>query len=151
MLMSPTDIYKVTKILKLLDANTSPGPDSVPSSALKSDALFIAPTLTFLINSSLSLGIFPDELKLAEVTPIYKSGDTTSPNNYRPISMLNIASKIFESVTAVRLQSYVESISFFCANQFGFRKKHSPALESLPLLIKYTKQKRINKFLLQYS
>jgi len=42
--------------------------------------------------------------------------------------MLNIASKIFESVTAVRLQSYVESISFFCANQFGFRKKHSPAL-----------------------
>ena len=112
--MSPTDTQEVLKILKKLDSNTSPGPDSIPSIAVKSAAVFIAPILTSLINSSLSLGVFPDELKLAKVTPIYKSGDTTSPNNYRPISMLNIVSKVFESVIAVRLQSYLESISFMC-------------------------------------
>ena len=126
--MPPTDIQEVTKILKSLDTNTSPGPDSIPPIAVKSATVFIAPTLTYLINASLSIGVFPDELKLAKVTPIYKSGDTTSPNNYRPISMLNILSKIFESIIAVRLQSYLESISFFYVNQFGFRKNHSPAL-----------------------
>ena len=48
--------------------------------------------LTFLINPSFHHSIFPDELKLAKVIPIYKSGSTMELNNYRPISVLNIFS-----------------------------------------------------------
>ena len=46
--------------------------------------------LSFLINLCLEQGIFPNELKIAKVMPIYKSGNKSLPSNYRPISILNI-------------------------------------------------------------
>ena len=58
----------------------------------------ISPILTHLINKSISTGYFPKMLKTARVVPIYKSGDNTNVNNYRPISILPILSKIFEKI-----------------------------------------------------
>ena len=58
---------------------------------------FIEP-ITYLINESLTSGVFPSELKLARVVPIFKSGDPSLLTNYRPISVLSFFSKIFEKV-----------------------------------------------------
>ena len=55
----------------------------------------LIPLLVLLMNASFSLGIFPDDLKVAKVIPLFKKGNTLDINNYRPISLLTCFSKIF--------------------------------------------------------
>ena len=69
--------------------------------------------------------IFPDELKIAEVTPIYKSGDKTSIEIYRPISVLSVFSKIFEKIMYNHLINFINKHNILYKYQFGFRKRHS--------------------------
>ena len=60
----------------------------------------------YILNLSLSEGLFPDELKIANVVPIYKADDSIQFNNYRPVSLLCILSKVFEKVMYTRLSSF---------------------------------------------
>ena len=69
---------------------------SFPAVVLKSLRFILAPILSYLINLSLSTGIFPNSLKLAKVVPIYKGGDKTNVANYRPIHILSLISKVLE-------------------------------------------------------
>ena len=73
-------------------------------------------------NKSLSEGIFSECFKAAKIIPIFKSGDSISTVNYRPISMLPFLSKIFEKLMCARLDPYLKSNNILCTNQFGFRK-----------------------------
>ena len=73
-----------------------------------------------LINLSFSSGKFPDSLKIAEIIPIYKAGDRSSPENYRPISILPFLSKIFERCIYNRLFSFLCKHSVISSSQFGF-------------------------------
>ena len=61
-------------------------------------------------------------IKTAEIIPIFKSGDSNSTANYRPINMLPFLSKMFEKLMCARLYSYLKSKNILCTNQFGFRK-----------------------------
>ena len=81
--------------------------------------------LAYLINCSINKGIFPDELKIAKVIPIYKSGDKTSIENYRPISVLSIFSKFFEKIMYNHLINFVNKHNILYKYQFGFKKRHS--------------------------
>ena len=92
---------------------------------LKHLSPMIAPVLTKFINLSLINGSFPDFLKTASVTPIYKSGSKTDVCNYRPISILSIFSKIFEKIIAFQLTNYCDKNNIFTTAQYGFRKGKS--------------------------
>lgn len=92
--------------------------------------------LTKLINQSIESAVFPDVLKHALVVPIYKKGDPNDMNNYRPISLLPVVSKIFEKLIARQITSYFESNHLFCANQYGFRKKRNTSMAVLDLVEK---------------
>ena len=81
--------------------------------------------LTYLINLSINQGIFPSELKIAKVIPIYKSDDKQLIRNYRPISVLPFFSKIFEKIISNHLLNFIDSNNILYDNQFGFRKNHS--------------------------
>ena len=70
-------------------------------------------------------GVFPSELKIAKVIPLFKSGKRQLLSNYRPISILPLFSKIFERLIHSRLSSFFDSQNTIYDNQFGFRKKHS--------------------------
>ena len=72
-------------------------------------APIISPTVSILFNNSLSKGIFPECFKTAKIIPIYKSGDSNSTVNNRPISKLPFLSKIFEKLMCARLDSYLKS------------------------------------------
>lgn len=76
-----------------------------------------------MVNSSLSEGKFPDVLKNAVVTPILKSGSPSVLNNYRPISVLPLLSKIFEKCIATRLVNYMQKYDMISSKQFGFQKR----------------------------
>ena len=97
----------------------------IPVHVYKKIAYIIAPVLNKLINESVHSGIFPDILKIARVIPLHKSGSKKDVNNYRPISILPVISKIFEKVMSSRIISFFEKYSLFSQNQFGFRSKRS--------------------------
>ena len=78
-----------------------------------------------LINLSFNTGIFPDPLKIARITPIYKKGEKTNPSNYRPIASLPPLSKIYERGIANRLNSFFDKFNVIHASQFGFQKGKS--------------------------
>ena len=120
----PTNTNEVTKIISKF-ANKSSDLNSVPVYIFKSLKHIISPTISELFNQSLLTGTFPDCLKKAKIIPIFKSGDTKSVNNYRPISMLPFLSKIFERLMFIRLNNFLDMNEILCDEQFGFRKSSS--------------------------
>ena len=70
----------------------------------------------------LGLASFPDALKRSIVTPVFKSGDRTEVNNYRPISVLTSISKVIEKLLNVRLMRYLDKYKILSCSQYGFRK-----------------------------
>ena len=70
-------------------------------------------------------GIFPEELKVGNISPIYKKDNEQLIENYRPVSTLPIFGKILEKVIYARLYSFFTANNTLSDNQFGFRKQHS--------------------------
>lgn len=85
----------------------------------------IAKPIAFIINLSLQTAIVPTEWKTALITPIHKSGNTTEANNFRPISVLPVISKILEKAVQQQLVEYLETNHHLSDSQFGYRKKRS--------------------------
>ena len=129
----PTNACEVTNVISNLKNKHSFGVDNIPVSILKCSMLSIPEPLAAVINNSLNSGIFPDFLKIAKVTPIFKSGDKSDFQNYRPISVLPSISKVFEKIVYNRLLSYLQSNNVLCDNQFGFRKNHSTYMALIEL------------------
>ena len=69
--------------------------------------------------------IVPNELKVASVIPLYKADDPLLFNDYRPVYMLKVISKVFEKAMYIRLKEYLDKFKIFVSNQFGFKKLHS--------------------------
>ena len=82
-------------------------------------------TFVDVINASIKEGVFPSQLKMADVVPIYKSGTKTEVSNYRPISLLPTFSKIFEKTIHHRISDFLHKHNILHPLQFGFRKLHS--------------------------
>ena len=92
---------------------------------LKLSAEIITPSLTWIFNFSIKTGIYVDEWKKAWVLPIFKSDDRQKCENYRPISILPIISKIFERSVFNQLYNFLNENSLLSKYQFGFRPKNS--------------------------
>ena len=85
----------------------------------------IADPLAHLFNRSFITGIVPNKFKIAKVSPVLKGGDPTNIDNYRPISLLSIFSKIHEKIVANVLKSHLYDNEIIHQNQFGFQEKNS--------------------------
>ena len=90
--------------------------------------------LTHIVNLSLQQGIFPSELKIANIISIFKAGDTEIIGNYRPVSLLSTVSKVFERAFYKRLSSFISKQKLLYDLQFGFREAHSTHMAVLKLL-----------------
>ena len=136
--ISPCTASEVSSLIRSLKLGKSSGPNSIPVKLLKILEEPISNDLSVLINESFVSGIFPDNLKIAKVVPIFKKGLTTLKSNYRPISLLSIFSKIFEKVMHQRMYKFLETYEILFCMQFGFRTGHSTdhALISLTETIK---------------
>ena len=94
----------------------------MPDIIIKQCALLLIVPLVDICNSSLIMGQFSENLKIAKVRPIFKNGNKMLIENYRPISLLSVFSKVLEKVMYTRLVSFMERNNIFCTTQFGFRK-----------------------------
>ena len=94
---------------------------------------FIILPLHIIFKNILLTSTYPDQWKVANVTPIFKKGDKQLIKNYGPISLLPICSKIFEKIIFKNLYSYLNTNNLLTTNQSGFR----PGDSSLKHSIKY--------------
>ena len=104
----------------------APGLDEINGSILKENSDILSLPISFAINASLAHGIFPDKLKIASITPIFKNVDSkTNHSNYRPISLLPAVSKLFEKTIVLQLTKFFNDNNVFSNSQYGFRNKHN--------------------------
>ena len=140
-----TDKY-VLDVIKQLKTKDSAGNDKISSKLLKQMAPIIHSILRLIINQSINTGIFPDQLKLAIVKPLFKNkGDNMTFGNYRPISLLSTISKVFERIIFNQLYKYMDSNSLFLNSQYGFRKNHSTEYAALEFVDRIAKDLEAKK------
>ena len=96
MFVEPTSVLEITDIVNGLKPNKSSGYDSYSPMVIKAVMPSIIQPLMEIFNQSLMTGVFPDKLKIARMTPIFKTEDKLIMSNYRPVSVLPVFSKILE-------------------------------------------------------
>ena len=97
----------------------------IPSKLLKMAASILAPSLTAIFTKSILTGIYPTEWKTTRVTPVFKKGIKIDLNNYRPISVIPVVSKVFEKMVYDQLYQYLNDNKLLSGCQSGFRSLHS--------------------------
>ena len=112
----------VLNAISKLKANKSPGPDGILPRVLKEVKDQISPIFVYLFNSLLSQTFVPEDWKIANVVPIFKKGKRDVKNNYRPVSLTSILSKLMESVLAEKLREFLDSNNILNNDQHGFRR-----------------------------
>ena len=89
---------KILNILKGLNPSKAGGMDNLPGKFLKDGADILARPISQLCNLSINLNSFSRSCKIAKVKPLFETGSKTDPQNYHPISLLPILSKIIERI-----------------------------------------------------
>ena len=126
------EIYNIVQNLK----SQSSGWDGISCSIVKRTLQYIIKPLVYIFNTSLNEGHVPKELKIARVVPIHKSKDKSHLQNYRPISILPIFSKIIERIMYNRLSDFINKHDLLCDSQFGFRQNYGTNLACAYLINK---------------
>ena len=123
----PVDSDTTKDLLKEINSTKATGLDEIPAKLVKIGADALAFPFTHVINEILNSGTFPSKLKKAKVIPVHKKGSTEDCNNYRPISILSVFSKIIEKVLNKQITDYLEEFSLLNSKQYGFRRNKNTA------------------------
>ena len=120
---TPISQQDIHDIINNIDSSKAYQKENIPPKILKDNVDICAMTLTSDVNNCLKNGIFPDNLKYGDITPIFKKDERLDKTNYRPISILPTLSKIYEKVIYHQMYEYFDIIfsKFLC----GFRKGQS--------------------------
>ena len=122
----------VANCLRNLDTSKASGPDGIPARLLKECSQQITPSLCSLFNLSLQSSCIPSEWKSADVTPIHKKDSKEQAENYRPISLSPIISKVLERCVYFRFYDHIQY--FVSQTQHGFLRKRSCVTQLLSTL-----------------
>ena len=139
------DNNATVRMIKSMKMSQSKGHDGISSELIKLINTDISSSITVIINQSLTSGIFHDKLKIAKVTLIFKKGNKKLICNYRPISVLPVISKVFETVLQEQLTEYFTTNNLFAPQQYGFRKNSSTELAALELIDRLLNQMNNHK------
>ena len=140
-------IEEINEIITSLK-NGAAGWDEFTPNIIKDIKSLISFPLVHICNLSLQQGIFPDELKIANVLPLFKACDPCVFNNYRPVSLLCVLSKVYEKVMYNRLIAFLENFDILFENQFGFRKLHSSYMALMVLTDKLIRSLENGEFVI---
>lgn len=141
MFFKPANYSSVSKIIKKLNTHKSAGADSIRCIDIKLLCDKITTAIVRLINTSVRTGIYPSQLKLGIVRPIYKKGNHSDFENYRPITILPVIDKIVEKYICTQIHNFYSSYDVLSSVQYGFQKNKS----TTSLLDKFTDE--INNYL----
>ena len=123
--MNPFSPVEIEKIIDKLPNKNSSGHDNLFNILLTQIKESITYPLTVIINQSITEGEFPNDMKAADESPLYKSKERYMVTNYRPISLLITMSKILEKVVYSRVYNFPVETEQLYQSQYGFRTGHS--------------------------
>lgn len=126
MALVPVTDDEVDRIISGFNSKSSTDINYLSVQLIKHCYRHILTPLTKILNSSFVSGHFPTDLKVAKITPIFKTGDPSLPENYSPTSILSVLS-VFEKAFLYRLLAFFDKFQLlvFSKDQFGFREKLS--------------------------
>ena len=133
MFINPVNEAEVIRIIKLCKPKDSMDYDDISMWVLSRIAPQVVKPLVHIFNISFSTGIFPSEMKIAKVIPLFKNGNKSDFSNYRPISLLSQFSKISEKIFNERLQQFLNANNILSNSQYGFRAHMSTVHAALEL------------------
>jgi exonuclease III len=125
MFTNPVTKPEILDIIANLKTTKPYDHSELPVPIIKKIASTISEPISYLVNQSFLTSIVPRTMKIANISPIFKSGDHQDIANYRPISKLPCFSKILERAMHSRLYTFLECNNILFNYQFGFRKNHS--------------------------
>jgi len=111
--------------LRCIDPSKATGPDGISPKLLFEAGHTIVPSLTKLFNMCLSSCTVPQMWKYANVLPLYKKGDRSNINNYRPVSLLSCTSKLLERIIFKYLYNFIRDNKILTPHQSGFQSGDS--------------------------
>ena len=124
---------KFEEPFKILKRKKATGFDDLSSNIIIDACDSLKNILFHVFKVSIQQGIFPDSLKIAKVTPIFKSGDKDNVSNYRPISILPVFSKVLERIMYNRVYNRLDSKGLLYEKRFGFQRNNSTEHATLQL------------------
>ena len=122
---NPLTLSEIYESIELLKNKKNSDTDGISSAFVKKILLTVSKPLLIIFSKSFKDGVIPQQLKQSKIIPLFKSGDRTYMDNYRPIALLSTFSKILEKIVCKRLSDYLEKNELLSKFQFGFRKEHS--------------------------
>ena len=132
--LTPTNAQEILRIGKDTKRGSSCSFDGICSTVMKYVLPFIAEPLAYIFNLSFHSGSVHLNLKVAKIIPVFKNGDKSNINNYRPISILPCFSKLLERLIYNHLSCFISRFHLLFDHQFGFRSKHYTDLALIKLV-----------------
>ena len=133
-LMKFNQITEGEIIVSLNEVKNNSALSAIPSKFLKMFPNLFAKLLAPLFNDCINYSYYPNILKKATIVPIFKGGDRCQIGNYRPISLLPLINKIFESLLYSRLYDFFQEHKLISDNQFGYLRNRSTSQAVLKLI-----------------
>ncbi|KAK6191078.1 hypothetical protein SNE40_002826 [Patella caerulea] len=122
---APISEHEIVSVINDLNNNKAPGPDGIVCEMYKHSVGIIIPYILSIFNLILLTGYYPKEWASSIIHPIFKSGDSKNPSNYRGISLSSSLSKIFSKIVNNRLTKWCELNDKLLESQAGYRKGRS--------------------------
>ena len=114
--------HDVRKIVSKLSSKKASGYDEIPIKFIKMISSSLLNPLTKLANKCIQENVFPDRMKMANITPLYKKKDKLNKDNYRSVNLLIALSKILEKIISIQINEHMQPL--FHKFLSGFRKRH---------------------------
>ena len=135
LLLSDISSQDVLDVCEKFTPKTSTDPSGFQQNIVLQDACIMAPVLAHLVNCSQKSGIFPENGKIARIIPVYKNkGGKHMYENYRPISLLPIFSKIMEKLIYNKVFDFLVRYKILFKSQYGYRKGHNTTHATLDFI-----------------
>ena len=135
---SEVDTSTVIKTIKTMKNSKASGTDGIAIEFYKKLPEVFAPYFVDIFNTSMRNGIYPETYKTGKVIPLYKGkGKKTESKNFRPITNIKTAAKIFDHIVNFQINTYMLSNKLFSSSQHGFRKSRSTGTALLTSLVNW--------------
>jgi len=143
----------VRKTICKLKNKRSAGLDEISNQIIKIGMQELVKPLTYIINKIISEETFPSVLKISKVKPLYKNGDKSKPENYRPVALISCFSKIIEKVILDMVIDFLNTNKVISKSQFGYQKQRSTtdAIVNLSDVVVNSKSKKVMAIFLDLS
>ena len=125
---------EVMKIISQLSNSTAFGLDNIDTYIVKLIKEEITPALTHIINLSLKSKTYPESWKSSKIVPLYKKDDPLNPQNYRPVALIPVLSKVLEIAISKQIMEYMCKNELLNRNYHAFRATHNTSTAMIQMM-----------------